>query len=423
MTATQTPRFEIYRWSADSDSFTRGQMDTSHANIESRVGGFYAGAGAPPTPAAQYTRSVYLNTTTSKLFYFIGEDVSGSWIALNDFIDNTTRSISIGNGTATTINNVTITNPGGGGSTLTIPSGGSLVTSGAHSITLVAGGTTSVTLPNGGTLISTSNLSSITSVGTLSAGDIPTSLLTGTTLPSSIVTSSLTTVGTLSAGAIPTSLLTGTTLPASIVTSSLTSVGTIATGVWNGSVVAGQYGGTGVANTGKTITIGGNLTTAGAFATTITVTGTTTVTLPTTGTLSTLAGTETLTNKSLSDTTSFVINASDATKRAKFSTSSIATSTTRTFTLPNVDGTIVTTGDTGSVSSAMISAVDYTKVTGLQTWTDSRYYTETEIAAAHVYQWAGRTSPGTTALTNARQVYIQADAPASAQEGDLWFDL
>jgi hypothetical protein len=81
--------------------------------------------------------------------------------------------------------------------------------------------------------------------------------------------------------------------------SSITTLGTIATGTWNGSVVAGQYGGTGVANTGKTITIGGNLTTSGAHDTTLTTTGTTGVTLPTTGTLATLAGTETLTNKTL----------------------------------------------------------------------------------------------------------------------------
>jgi hypothetical protein len=85
--------------------------------------------------------------------------------------------------------------------------------------------------------------------------------------------------------------------------SSITTLGTIGTGVWNGSVVAGQYGGTGVANTGKTITLGGNLTTSGAHATTLTTTGTTGVTLPTTGTLSTLAGTETLTNKTLTSPT------------------------------------------------------------------------------------------------------------------------
>jgi hypothetical protein len=61
----------------------------------------------------------------------------------------------------------------------------------------------------------------------------------------------------------------------------------------------GANGGTGVANTGKTITLGGNLTTSGANATTLTTTGTTSVTLPTSGTLATLAESETLTNKTI----------------------------------------------------------------------------------------------------------------------------
>lgn len=87
----------------------------------------------------------------------------------------------------------------------------------------------------------------------------------------------------------PAGALTGTTLNATVVTSSLTSVGTIGTGVWQGTAITGQYGGTGVANTGKTITIGGNLTTSGAFASTFTMTNTTTVTFPTTGTLATTA--------------------------------------------------------------------------------------------------------------------------------------
>ena len=80
---------------------------------------------------------------------------------------------------------------------------------------------------------------------------------------------------------------------------SITTLGTIGTGTWQGTVVAGQYGGTGVNNSGKTITLGGNLTTSGAFATTLTVTGATNVTLPTTGTLATLAGTESLSNKTI----------------------------------------------------------------------------------------------------------------------------
>jgi len=81
--------------------------------------------------------------------------------------------------------------------------------------------------------------------------------------------------------------------------SSITTLGTIATGTWQGTVIAGQYGGTGVANIGKTITLGGNLTTSGAHTTTLTTTANTSITLPTTGTLATLAGSETLTNKTI----------------------------------------------------------------------------------------------------------------------------
>ncbi|MDD2763489.1 MAG: hypothetical protein PHE83_05885 [Opitutaceae bacterium] len=70
---------------------------------------------------------------------------------------------------------------------------------------------------------------------------------------------------------------------------SITTLGTIGAGTWQGSVIGGAYGGTGAANTGKTITLGGSLTTSGAYDTTLTVTGATNVTLPTAGTLATLA--------------------------------------------------------------------------------------------------------------------------------------
>lgn len=69
------------------------------------------------------------------------------------------------------------------------------------------------------------------------------------------------------------------------------------------SPLTGANGGTGVANTGKTITLGGNLTTSGAFNTTLTETANTSLTLPITGTLATLAGTEALTNKTYNGNT------------------------------------------------------------------------------------------------------------------------
>lgn len=81
--------------------------------------------------------------------------------------------------------------------------------------------------------------------------------------------------------------LTGTIASARISGSytGITGVGTLTAGTWNSSLIAGQYGGTGVANTGKTITLGGNLTTSGAFTTTLTVTANTSLTLPSSGTV------------------------------------------------------------------------------------------------------------------------------------------
>lgn len=112
---------------------------------------------------------------------------------------------------------------------------------------------------------------------------------------------------------------------------SITTLGTIGTGTWQGTIVSPTYGGTGVNNGTKTITLGGNFTTSGAFATTLTVTGATNVTLPTTGTLATLAGTETLSNKTITS--------------SSFSGTTVAASGLATFT---------NTTDATSLSSAAV---------------------------------------------------------------------
>lgn len=65
-------------------------------------------------------------------------------------------------------------------------------------------------------------------------------------------------------------------------------------------VVAGANGGTGIANAGKTLTIGGNVMFSGAFTFTGTLTATTAVTFPTSGMLATTAQVPTAANPSAS---------------------------------------------------------------------------------------------------------------------------
>lgn len=147
--------------------------------------------------------------------------------------------------------------------------------------------------------------SSITTLGTITTGVWNGTAIANANLANSAVTVNGTSISLGASGTVTAAAgtLTGTTLNSTVVTSSLTSVGTIGTGIWQGTVVAGQYGGTGVANTGKTITLGGNFTTSGAFTTTLTVTANTSITLPTTGIVATLAGSEALTNKSVNGVT------------------------------------------------------------------------------------------------------------------------
>ena len=81
--------------------------------------------------------------------------------------------------------------------------------------------------------------------------------------------------------------------------STITTLGTIATGTWQGTIVGPTYGGTGVNNGSNTLTLAGNVSHAGAFAQTFTATANTSLTLPVTGTLATLAGSEALSNKTI----------------------------------------------------------------------------------------------------------------------------
>ena len=147
---------------------------------------------------------------------------------------------AIGNISASSVSGIL---PGANGGTgvdntgKTITLAGNLITSGTNTLTFTTTGPTNVTVPTSGTLATTADLASV------AGGNFNGSQITG--------------------------------------------------------IVQGANGGTGIDNTGKTITLGGNLVTSGANNVTLTSAGATNITLPTTGTLATLAGAETLTNKTI----------------------------------------------------------------------------------------------------------------------------
>ena len=101
-------------------------------------------------------------------------------------------------------------------------------------------------------------------------------------------------------------VLSSTTLGSSVLSSSLTSVGAINTGIWNGTVINPTYGGTGVNNDGRSITLntGNIILTAQPAGSSVTV--------PSSGTLATLAGTEEFTNKTISAGTNTISGLSNS---------------------------------------------------------------------------------------------------------------
>ncbi len=167
------------------------------------------------------------------------------------------------------------------------------------------------------------------------------------------VTPTLGTVTSVSGTANRISVATGTTTPVIDIAStyvgqsSITTLGTIGSGTWNGSLVTGTYGGTGVNNGSSTITLGGNLVTSGAFATTLTSTATTNATLP--------AGTNTLySTKSASITSAQLLTSlSDPT-----GTGVAVFGTTPTLATPVINGLATGTGVASAATASTLVTRD-----------------------------------------------------------------
>ena len=127
-----------------------------------------------------------------------------------------------------------------------------------------------------------------------------------------------------------------------------------------GGILNSANGGTGINNGSFTVTLAGNLTTAGANNLTLTTTGATNVTLPTTGTLATRAGTETLTNKTISGATNTLTNIANA----SLTNSSVTVGTTNialgatSLTLGGLTSIAVTQDPTSALQLATKQYVD-----------------------------------------------------------------
>jgi hypothetical protein len=116
--------------------------------------------------------------------------------------------------------------------------------------------------------------------------------------------------------------------------------------------------------------------------------------------------TQTLTNKSLSDSTSYIVDNSDNTKKAQFQASGISTGTTRTYTLPNADGTIallsdISGGDVVKVAEGTVSSASNLYLTNLFSSTYLRYdITLMNVVPASVGDLRCRVGTGGSSITS-----------------------
>ena len=147
-----------------------------------------------------------------------------------------------------------------------------------------------------------------------------------------------------------------------------------------GGIVLGANGGTGVANTGKTITLGGNVTTVGAYNLGVSLSGNTTVSLPTTGTLATLTGSETLTNKTLTSPTLTTPTLGTPASGVATNLTGLPLTTGVTGTLPVANGGTGVTTSTGSGANVLsTSPTLVTPILGAATATSVTGPTTTDL--------------------------------------------
>ncbi len=143
-------------------------------------------------------------------------------------------------------------------------------------------------------------------------------------------------------------------------------------------VLSATKGGTGVDNSGKTLTLGGNLVLSGAFPTNLTISAATSLNLPTSGTLSTLTGTEALTNKTVNGIqpnalgTGFSLSGGSISKTLTVSNDASISGTNTGDQTITLSGAVIGSG-TGSISTTLadngVVAGNYGSATSIPVFT------------------------------------------------------
>ena len=287
------------------------------------------------------------NTTGSAATLTTSRNIYGN--AFNGSADVTGIIASIYGGTGNGF--AKLSGPATTEKTFTLPNASATILTDNAAVTVAQGGTGAATLASNGVLYG-NGTGAIQALPVNSSATIQYLSQVSSGAPT-WVTPTNGTVTSVSGTTNRISVATGTTTPVIDIASSyvgqssITTLGTIGTGIWNGSIVTGTYGGTGVNNGSSTITLGGNLITSGAFATTLTSTATTNATLP--------AGTNTLySTKSASITSAQLLTSlTDAT-----GTGVAVFGTTPTIATPVINGLATGTGVASAATASTLVARD-----------------------------------------------------------------
>ena len=497
MTASQTSRFELWTWESSNDEFTRVQMTDSHEQLEEFAAKFMAGAGAPSVTTNATTKAFYWDTTNGVLYFrgTTSGGPAHSWTQLSHSYDVATQitgnaSASAGTGTAlarashvhsvstATAIDIGATSASGSGGALAlanhvhaIPAGhitnamiaadaaiasskiaGSVGTADkwntARTITLSGDVTGSVSIDGSSNVTITTTVvdESHAHDAQYQALDSDLTALAGLTTTGFIVRTATGTATTrslaVSGSGLTLSNANGvsgdTTISISSASANTAShlvlrdasgnfaAGTITAALSGNASTASQW------QTARTITVSGDASGSVSIDGSAGATLTLTVSNAAQASKWTTARTITLSGDASG---SVSIDGSSATNTLSATVATAtALRTARTFTFTgdvattNAGSTDVTANFDGSAAPTFTLRVKNDSHTH-----DTRYYTETELHAAKLYQYANNTSGTGTALPSEAgrttpRIFVQSTeptytSPAVAVTGDIWFQI